>query len=750
MNIPMNFIAARQEFNTPDKYIPQPCFRRKFEVRKGLVSAELLIGALGFYEVHINSKDITKGVLASYRANPDHYIYFDRYDITDELKEGTNVLASLLGNGTQNTVIRIWGGLRFPWRSAPALSFNITLKYEDGTEETVISDQNTLCDDSPITFNDFHFGEHYDARLEQKGWDTADFDDSAWKPSVPRLPTRGEARLCEAEPVRIHKEIKPVSITEFEDGYIYDFGVNEAGLCRLHINGTPGQRVVTSHFEIMVDGKPYYKNIRYDGCERAQEDEYICAGGEATHLPRFMYHGFRYVYVTGITPEQATPELLTYLTIHSDVRMRGSFECDDEMINKINELCIRSSLCNLQYVITDSPHREKNGWTADAALSAEQMLYNMEPENTWREWLRGVYKSMKDDGMIPGIIPTADWGYEDFNGPCWDCVLVYLPYWAYQYRKDTKVLKEAATPIFRYINYLYTLIDKNNLIEAPGGLGDWAQVGRSSGRAFKTPCIFTDSVISFDICCKAAFIFDVLGMKENAEYARKLEKRLYEGIRANLIDFNTGIVCGNTQTSQAMTIFYGLVHGEEKRKVLDHLLYLITEKDNEHMNVGVLGGKVLFRVLCEHGHHELAYRMIVRTDFPSFGNLVARGATTLWEFFDAEGAKIDSLNHHFWSDISAWFYRYLAGLNINPTALDIDNVNIEPVFIDEIKHIKAEHILPAGKISIELRREEYRVYMTVECPDSVHGQVKIPYGWRFKDNTRVDELHSGEYVIYMV
>ncbi|MBR5514676.1 MAG: family 78 glycoside hydrolase catalytic domain [Clostridia bacterium] len=749
MNIPMNFICKGHEFNTPEKYVPQPYFRRKFEVKKDLESAILLIGSLGFYEVHINTKNITKGIIAPYRANPDHYIYFDRYDITNELGEGENILASILGNGTQNTVIRIWGGLRFPWRSAPALSFEITLKYKDGTEETVISDENTLCCDSPIIFNDFHFGEYYDARLECKGWDSVDFDDSKWTPAIPRLATRGEARICEAEPVTIQQEIAPVSVTEYEGGYIYDFGVNEAGLCRLHINGTEGQKIVMKHFEIMVDGKPYYKNIRYNGCERAQDDEYICSGGEVTHLPRFTYHGFRYVYVEGITKEQATPDLLTYLTVHSNIKMRGSFECDNEIINKIQEACVRSSLCNLQYVITDSPHREKNGWTADAALSAEQMLYNMEPETTWREWLRNVYKSMKDDGMIPGIIPTADWGYEDFNGPCWDCVLVYLPYWGYQYRKDIKTLKECAIPVFRYINYLYTLIDKNNLIEAPGGLGDWAQVGRSSGRAFKTPCIFTDSVISMDIARKAAFIFEVLGMKENAEYAKKLENRLYEGIRANLIDFNTGIVCGNTQTSQAMTIFYGLVHGEEKRKVYDHLLSLI-EKDKEHMNVGVLGGKVLFRVLCENSHHELAYRMIVRTDFPAYGNLIARGATTLWEFFDAEGAKIDSLNHHFWSDISAFFYRYLAGININPTAKDVDNVNIEPVFIDDLKHIKAEHIHPAGKISVELVREQYQVHMTVECPDAIHGEVKIPYGWRFKDNTRKADLHSGKYIIYMV
>ena len=742
MTIPMNFIYAREEYNLHWRYIPQPYFRRKFKVRPGLVAANLTIGALGYYEVHLNGKDITRGLMASYRANPDHFIYFDYYDITESLTQGDNVLASILGNGMQNTVVKIWGGWNFPWRSSAALSFTIELKYSDGTEEKIISDENTLWSDSPITFNDYYFGEYYDARLEQKGWDTVDFDDSSWQKSKTRVPTRGEARICESEPVKVCEELKPVSITEFKGGYIYDFGINAAGLCRLHINGTPGQKVITKHFEVMVEGKPYYDNLCYKGCERMQEDEYICAGGEATHTPRFTHHGFRYVYVTGITPEQATEELLTYLIIHTDVEMRGSFECDNEIINKIQAATVRSDLSNLVHIPTDTPHREKNGWTADAALSAEQMLFNMGPENLWREWMRSVYRSMNEDGMIPGIVPTSDWGYEDFNGPCWDCVLVELPYYAYKYRGDKDMLREAATPLMRYITYLYTIMREDDLIEAPGGLGDWAQTGRSSGRAFKTPVIVTDSIISMDIARKSAFIFEELGMPEKAEYANKLADRLYNAMRRNFFDYETGYVNGDTQTSCAMAIYYGLVEGEEKQKVLDYLLKLI-KKDNDHFNVGVLGNRVIFRVLCDNGYTELAYKMVVRTDFPSFGNLIARGATTLWEFHDPEGGKIDSLNHHFWGDISAWFYQYLAGIRVNPTCRDITNVDIKPVFIDDLNHVKATHKLVQGEITVEITKEN----ITVSCPDSVHGEITLPEGYKFEDGTKVKALANGSYTI---
>ena len=748
MKIQKNFISARADYNTPDNYVPQPYFRRGFEVKSGLVCATLTIGAMGWYEVHINGEDITVGEMASYRANPDHFVYFDRYDITDKLTEGKNVLASVLGNGIQNTVVRIWGGLNFPWRSAPALSFTIELKYADDTVETVISDEETLCSDSPILFNDYYFGEYYDARLEQKGWDTVDFDDSSWHKPILRKAPRGEARICESEPIKIDEERKVVSITPYEDGYIYDFGVNGAGLCRLHINGEEGQKIVTKHFEVMVDGKPYYKNLCYNGCERMQEDEYTCAGGEATHKPRFTYHGFRYVFVRGIKPEQATEDLLTYLVLHTDVAKRGSFWCDNEMINKIQAATVRSDLSNLMHIPTDSPHREKNGWTADAALSAEQMLYNLGPENLFKEWMRSVYRSVNTDGMIPGIVPTSDWGYEDFNGPCWDCVLVYLPYYVYKFRGDKDIIREAVNPLMHYLTYLYGIIRPDDLIEAPGGLGDWAQTGRSSGRAFKTPVIVTDTIVSMDIADKCAFIFEELGMEENAEYARKLSKRLYGGIRRNFFDFSTGYVNGDTQTSCALALFYDLLETEEeKQKVLDYLLNLIINKDKEHMNVGVIGNRALFRVLCDNGYTDLAFKMVVRPDFPSFGNLIQRGATTLWEFHDPEGGKIDSLNHHFWGDISAWFYQYLAGIDINPTAKDITHVDIKPVFPKGLNAVKAEHELVHGKLSVAINRTDKEGSIEIISPDSVHGDIILPEGWKFATGETKLPLASGKYTI---
>lgn len=745
MDFPISkFICAYKEYNTPENYVPQPMFRRTFDVGAELVSASLIIGSLGYYEVHINGEDITKGEMAPYRSNPEHYVYFDRYEIGMMLQEGKNVIAVLLGNGFQNSVVETWDFVKLPWRSAPQLSFSIELKYLDGTVETVFSDSQTKGAKSPIIFNDFHCGEHYDARLERKGWDTVDFDDSDWTPCILMPQPSGEARLCEVEPIIIREELKPISVTECDGGYIYDFGENNAGLCRLTVKGESGQRIVLKHIEALVDGKPHSENIDFDGIiyRDFQTDIYICKGdGVEIHTPKFTYHGFRYVYVKGITPEQATEDLLTYLVMSSDIKQIGSFVCDNNIVNKIQEATVRSDISNFHYFPTDCPHREKNGWTADASLSAEQLLMNFTPENSYREWLLNIYKSMKPNGELPGIIPTATWGYEWGNGPAWDNVIVYLPYYTYVYRGDKKILTESAVPLENYLGYLYSQLDENDLIAI--GLGDWCQPGKTGG-GYDTPLIVTDSIVSVDIARKAEFIFGELGMQQQALYARTLAERMTTAVRKHLI--KDGLVEGGTQTAQAMALYYGIIEEQDKQAAFSYLLKFIDEKQG-HIYTGVLGARVLFRLLSDNGYSDLAFDMITREDFPSYGNWIKRGATTLWERFWDEDELPYSMNHHFWGDVSAWFYSYLGGIRFNPTGKDLQNVDIVPYFVSKLNHVKARHCTPDGEIMTEWTRKGNNVELKIILPEDVYGEIRLPSGYAFADGSSCVPLKAGIYVV---
>lgn len=745
MEFPMQFIRATSVTGTHEAPVPAPYLRRAFEVKEAC-QGRLLIGALGFYELYLNGRRITKGALAPYISNPDDIVYYDSYELA--LQAGENVLGLWLGNGFQNNPGgHIWDFDKARFRGAPQVALRLTYTGPDGTERTLESDDSFRTAPSPVLFDDYRFGEHYDARLELPGWNAPGFDDSGWQPALPAPMPRGEARLCEAEPIVVTDELKPVSILPEGDGYRYDFGKNCAGVCRLTIRGQAGQRVELLHGEYLEDGKLTVRNIWFGDNPLVHRDVYICKGeGEETYTPSFTYHGFQYVLVTGITPEQATPDLLTYVVMNSDLKERGGFTCSDPTVNTLQELTRRSDLANFYYFPTDCPQREKNGWTADAALSSEHLLLNLSPETSYREWMRNICKAMDDRGALPGIVPTGGWGFHWGNGPAWDNVLLYLPYFVYLYRGDKTILEESAASILRYLHYLTTRVNEEGLIKI--GLGDWCPPARGSDQ-YKAPLEFTDTVLSMDIAEKAAYIFGVLGMAPQQTFAASLAAQFRAAVRERLVDFSTMTAAGNCQTSQAMALFYGVFEPGERPAAFDRLLRLIEEQDG-HMDTGVLGGRVIFHVLTDFGRSDLAFNMIVRPDFPSYGNWVARGATSLWEDFQPEGGDVTSHNHHFWGDISSWFIQALAGIRFNPHRRSLLEADIRPSFVPQLDSASGFHLAPAGKIASSWVREGGEIRLTVEFPADMTGRISLEPGYVFDDGLAVKPAASGEYRIHTV
>ena len=257
----------------------------------------------------------------------------------------------------------------------------------------------------------------------------------------------------------------------------------------------------------------------------------------------------------------------------------------------------------------------------------------------------------------------------------------------------------------------------------------------------------TDSVTTMEIFRKAAHIFKVIGDEKAYETAKGLYESMRESIRNKLIDFSTMSVHGNCQTSQAMSIFYGVLDDNDMPDAFKVLLNQI-EATDRHMAVGVLGARVLFHVLSENGEADLAYEMITRPDYPSYGNLIKCGATTLWENFYYVKGRINSLNHHFWGDISAWFYRYLAGINVNPQNQDANNINIEPAFIVKLDFVKASYTAKDGTVTVNWKRQDDNVIINTELTGKVYGKIILPNGFVFDDNSREKELKTAEYTAF--
>ena len=410
------------------------------------------------------------------------------------------------------------------------------------------------------------------------------------------------------------------------------------------------------------------------------------------------------------------------------------------MTNKLQAMTRNSDLSNFYYFPTDCPHREKNGWTGDAALSAEHILMNLDAVNSYREWLRNIRAAQRADGALPGIVPTGGWGFEWGNGPAWDAALTYIPYFCYVLRGDRKIIEENATAIFRYCEYISRRRDERGLVAI--GLGDWCPVTR-----IKSPLEFTDSVTCMSILKKAAYIFSQLGLSLEREFCEKLYNEIRDAVRRHLIDFGTMTAIGSCQTSQAMAIYYDVFTPGEKPEAFKRLLEIIRRRD-DHVDAGILGMRVLFRVLSDFGEPDLAFKLITRPDYPSYGNFVERGLTALPEDFLREEDRPNSLNHHMFGDISAWFIEYIGGIRVNPFLADPSEVEISPVFIEKLDSAEASYETVGGKVSVKWHRTSLGIALDISADSGVHGRIRLPDGYAFADeHGSLEELHSGNFEI---
>ena len=769
------FVSATEshEYATFKKIVNAPYLRKNVVIDALPEKAEITVCGLGFYKLFVNGKDITKGILAPYISNSDQTVYFDNYDIAQYLVKGKNTFGFMLGNGFQNCIGGgIWDLDDGHYRSAPKLAFAIEL--ENGEEKTLIeADETVVTHDSPITFNDIRCGVHYDANLEIDGWNLPDFDDSAWKAAVKVESPRGEYVLCCAEPIVISREIAPISVEgnitpheyyrrgdvvsgketfydSWDDdhamGYVYDFGENNAGLIKLKIKGEKGQRVVLQLYERpnKDSGKPDYTNIHFFPEGFVQRNIYICKGGEEeVFVPDFTYHGYRYCWVTGITEKQATSGLLTYLVASSDLKQRTFFSCSDEVTNKLWDASLRSDRANFFYFPTDCPHREKNGWTGDASVSSEHMVMKLGVDNSYRAWLNSIRNAQNYEGAIPGIVPTGGWGFAWGNGPIWDSVAFNLPYYIWKYRGATQLIEENAILMMRYLDYISKRRDDKGLIHI--GLGDWCPVGKNPGD-YDAPLEFTDSVCVMDCAKKAAKMFLEIGLVNQADFAEELAYELRESIRKYLIDFNTMTVKGSCQSGQAIAIALDVFEPAEKAEAYTRLLEFI-ELREDHLDTGFYGARYIFHVLSDFGDADLAFRMITRPDYPSYGNWIARGATALWENFFPENEVGSSLNHHFWGNISAWFVSAITGIKVNPHDEDENNINIEPNFIEALENASSSYESMCGTLSVKWVRDGGNITLSINAPEGVYGDIKLPFGYKFENDKRVKALATGEYTV---
>lgn len=669
------YLAGSETYCTVAHPVNAPLFKRIFDYDGKCCL--LRIATTGFYRLFFNGTELTKGFLAPYISNPDQIVFQDFYDLSDRILPKDNVLCVLLGNGFSNCMdFGCWEFESAPFRAAPSFSLEIT----DGAKTILVSDEKFSVTDSPIIFDDIRCGERYDARLEQADILTSVSCSDAFRPPIIVPSPKGTVQMRTSDPIVICDRLRPCAITKSGAGYIFSFPENNSGLCRLTVDGKSGQRIDLYYSELMQNGAIVTDNLGFWGRpapEYIQHDVYICRDGHQTYTPSFTYHGFQYVYVEGITAEQATQSLLEYLVIHSDLRPRMQFSCSDEVLNRLMDCTRRSDVSNFHHFPTDCPHREKNGWLGDGWLGAEHLLLSFDARASYRQWLRCICLSQKESGELPGIVPTAGWGYEWGNGPWLDSIIVRLPYQLYRFYGDTDAIHDCKDAVLRYYTHYRTKINSNGLVAY--GLPDWLVIGTMNDASDNTPLEVTDSLFCMDLWNKAAELFDVIGEAGPAEMFRAEAARLRGCFRAKYVI--GGRLLPQTQTAYAMTLATDIFDRQERQSALQGLLDTI-EAAECHFNIGMPSIAYLYRVLSECGRSDLIYRMVTNPTFPSFAAMLKPDTTTLWECFAPlpedihrvflNKGRVYSYNHACWGSVLTWILKDIGALEVlSPSELRI-------------------------------------------------------------------------------
>lgn len=723
----------------PD-YKPAPYFRKVFSVEKAVKSARAYIAAAGLYELSINGERV-----GDHRLDP-MYTRFDRrnlyvtYDVTGWLRTGANAVGVLLGNGWYNHQSgAVWNFDRAPWRNRPAFCFDLRIEYEDGTHEVVASGLDWKTSGGPLRFNSIYTSEHYDASQEQPGWDTPEFDDSAWHGVGYRSAPSACVAAQQVVPIRRTAEYRPVAFRRLSDtSWLYDFGQNMAGITRLKVSGERGTRIRIVHAErLRPDGHADLSNIDVYFRPKEPEDLFqtdvvvLSGGAEDEFAARFNYKGFRYAEVIADRPVVLSPESLTAYAQHSDVEPKGRIASSNRLIERLWEATNRSYLSNLMGYPTDCPQREKNGWTGDGHLAIETALYNYDGITVYEKWLADHRDEQQPNGVLPDIVPTGGWGYGTENGLDWTSTIALIPWNLYLFYGDPTPLQACYESIKRYVDY----VDRRS----PEGLtawgrGDWVPVRSQSVKELTSSVYF---YVDAAILARAAEWFGT--EEERLRYAALADK-IREAVNRKYLDRETGIYAQGTQTELSVPLYWGVVPEELRSKVAEQLARRVAEADY-HLDVGVLGAKAILSALSENGQVETAYRVAVRTTYPSWGWWIVNGATTLLENWDLQATRDISDNHMMFGGIGGWFFRGLGGIEPDPEAPGFKHIVLHPALVGPDR-FEASHDSPYGRIVSGWERRGARVIYRVTVPPNSTATLYCPPHVR---GARRQKLEAGSY-----
>ena len=710
--------------------------RRAFTARERPVLARLYASAHGLYEAELNGERVGDDTLS-----PGWTVYRERlryytYDVSDLIVAGENVLGAWLGDG--------WYRGRLGWRGGfhnvfgYDLSFigQLELTYSDGSRETIATDTSWRAAPSPILRTGIYDGEDYDAREEQHGWSSPGFDDGAWQGVAERHRDTSTLVAPTAPPVRCTQEVRPIAVLTSPSGArILDFGQNLVGRVRITVRGERGTTVSLRTAEVLQDGELYTRPLR----GARSTDNYTLAGGDdESWEPRFTFHGFRYVEVSGWPgqlDQDAAAGRLVARVYHTDLQRTGWFESSNPLLNQLHENIVWGMRGNFVDIPTDCPQRdERVGWTGDIQVFGPTASALFDVSGMLTGWLRDVAIEQLPDGTVPWyvpVIPSHNMWTPIRPGAAWGDVATLLPWTLYQRFGDLQVLRDQFESARAWVDLMDRRAGESHLWNSDFQLGDWLDpaapphdpADARTDRHLVATAYFARS------CATVAEMAKLLGHDEHAAHYSALAVAVAAAFADEYLNAD-GTATSDAQTAYALALQFDLIPDRARRTAAGDRLAALVRESGNHIATGFVGTPIVSDALTESGHLDAAYDLLLERGCPSWLYQIDMGATTVWERWDSllpDGSvnpgTMTSFNHYALGAIADWMHRTVAGLAA--TAPGYRRVRFAPRPGVGLTSAGARHLSPYGEVAIAWRLEGETLHLDLTVPLGVTATLEL-------------------------
>jgi alpha-L-rhamnosidase len=707
-------------------------FRKQFRSSSVVRRATVYISGLGLYELYINGKRIGDQVLAPAATDYRKSVFYNTFDVTGEVKAGENAIAAVLGNGRFFTMRQNYKTQKHNTFGYPKMLLQLEIEYVNGQKEMIVTDESWMLNvDGPIRTNNEYDGEEYDATREFNGWNNTGFNDATWiKPQLVQAPD-GQLKAQLNDYMKIMQTIQPRAIKAIKkDRYILDMGQNFSGWIKMKVKGRKGTAVKLRFAEsLQSNGELYVANLR----DAKVTDIYTLKGeGDEVWQPSFVYHGFRYVEITGYPGK---PRLNDFegKFIYDEIQTTGSFQSSDTIINKIFRNAWWGIASNYKGMPVDCPQRnERQPWLGDRATGSNGEAFLFDNSRLYAKWLDDIEESQTAEGAIPDVAP-AFWNYYTDN-VTWPGTYLLVANLLYRQFGDERPIVRHYASMKKWMQYMRSKYMKDFIL-TKDKYGDWC-VPPESLEIIRSK----DSLRTTDgALISTAYYYQLLQLMSkfatisNNEADIKEYDELRQEIRLafNKKFYKPALKCydNNTITANLLPLYFGMAPEGMEKSIFRNIYDRITIKDGMHISTGVIGTQWLMRGLTDNGEAKIAYALASNKTYPSWGYMVGQGATTIWELWNGNTAspQMNSQNHvMLLGDLLIWLFEDIAGISPDDANVAFKKIIMKPSFETGLKEVTATYASFYGTISSHWKKEGNKLVWDIHVPVNTRAIVYIP------------------------